>query len=190
MILLIDNYDSFTYNLVQQLQALGAVVKVVRNDAVTIDEIRKLNPNAIVLSPGPGTPDEAGICLEVVKQLYADYPILGICLGHQAIAQAFGAKIVQAKEIIHGSCSTLNHDSEGLFNECSPATEVMRYHSLTVDLESMEGTPLQVHAEVSDGTIMAIKHRDFAIFGLQFHPESFATSEGNQMIRNFLNYLD
>lgn len=189
MILLIDNYDSFTYNLVQQLQSLGAVVKVVRNDEITIEEIRKLKPNAIVLSPGPGTPDEAGICLEVVKQLYADYPILGICLGHQAIAQAFGAKVVGAKEIIHGSCSTLNHNSEGLFDECSPSTEVMRYHSLTVDRASLGLTPLQIHADVSDGAIMAIKHSHYPIYGLQFHPESFATVEGNNMIRSFLKQI-
>lgn len=189
MILLIDNYDSFTYNLVQQFQSLGAVVKVVRNDEITIEEIQKMKPNAIVLSPGPGTPDEAGICIDVVKHLYTDYPILGICLGHQVIAQAFGAKVVGAREIIHGRCSTLNHNSEGLFDECSPATEVMRYHSLTVDLESIEGTPLQVHAEVSDGTIMAIKHRGHPIFGLQFHPESFATVEGNNMIRSFLKQI-
>lgn len=189
MILLIDNYDSFTYNLYQQITSLGAEVEVVRNDAITIEGIRALQPQAIVLSPGPGTPDEAGICLEVVTQLQKEFPILGICLGHQTIVQAFGGEIIQAKEIMHGRMSPLMHKKEGLLINCSFETEVMRYHSLVANGENFPHILLHVDAVTEDGEIMACHHRSFPIYGLQFHPESYHTDEGNQMIQAFLNTI-
>lgn len=189
MILLIDNYDSFTYNLYQQIASLGAEVEVVRNDVITIEGIRALQPQAIVLSPGPGTPDEAGICLEVVTQLQKEFPILGICLGHQTIVQAFGGEIIQAKEIMHGRMSPLMHKKEGLLINCSFETEVMRYHSLVANGENFPHTLLHVDAVTEDGEIMACHHRSLPIYGLQFHPESYHTDEGNQMIQAFLNTI-
>ncbi|MCA9724894.1 MAG: aminodeoxychorismate/anthranilate synthase component II [Kurthia sp.] len=189
MILLIDNYDSFTYNLYQQIASLGAEVEVVRNDAITIEGIRALQPQAIVLSPGPGTPDEAGICLEVVTQLQKEFPILGICLGHQTIVQAFGGEIIQAKEIMHGRMSPLMHKKEGLLINCSFETEVMRYHSLVANGENFPHILLHVDAVTEDGEIMACHHRSLPIYGLQFHPESYHTDEGNQMIQAFLNTI-
>lgn len=189
MILLIDNYDSFTYNLYQQIASLGAEVEVVRNDAITIEGIRALQPQAIVLSPGPGTPDEAGICLEVVTQLHKEFPILGICLGHQTIVQAFGGEIIQAKEIMHGRMSPLMHKKEGLLINCSFETEVMRYHSLVANGENFPHILLHVDAVTEDGEIMACHHRSLPIYGLQFHPESYHTDEGNQMIQAFLNTI-
>lgn len=189
MILLIDNYDSFTYNLYQQIASLGTEVEVVRNDAITIEGIRALQPQAIVLSPGPGTPDEAGICLEVVTQLQKEFPILGICLGHQTIVQAFGGEIIQAKEIMHGRMSPLMHKKEGLLINCSFETEVMRYHSLVANGENFPHTLLHVDAVTEDGEIMACHHRLLPIYGLQFHPESYHTDEGNQMIQVFLNTI-
>ncbi|MEN0588400.1 anthranilate synthase component II [Kurthia gibsonii] len=189
MILLIDNYDSFTYNLYQQIASLGAEVEVVRNDAITIEGIRALQPQAIVLSPGPGTPDEAGICLEVVTQLQKEFPILGICLGHQTIVQAFGGEIIQAKEIMHGRMSPLMHKKEGLLINCSFETEVMRYHSLVANGENFPHILLHVDAITEDGEIMACHHRSLPIYGLQFHPESYHTDEGNQMIQAFLNTI-
>ncbi|MEK4137526.1 aminodeoxychorismate/anthranilate synthase component II [Kurthia sp. FSL E2-0154] len=189
MILLIDNYDSFTYNLYQQIASLGAEVEVVRNDAITIEGIRALQPQAIVLSPGPGTPDEAGICLEVVTQLQKEFPILGICLGHQTIVQAFGGEIIQAKEIMHGRMSPLMHKKEGLLIDCSFETEVMRYHSLVANGENFPHILLHVDAVTEDGEIMACHHRSLPIYGLQFHPESYHTDEGNQMIQAFLNTI-
>lgn len=189
MILLIDNYDSFTYNLYQQIASLGAEVEVVRNDTITIEGIRALQPQAIVLSPGPGTPDEAGICLEVVTQLQKEFPILGICLGHQTIVQAFGGEIIQAKEIMHGRMSPLMHKKEGLLINCSFETEVMRYHSLVANGENFPHILLHVDAITEDGEIMACHHRSLPIYGLQFHPESYHTDEGNQMIQAFLNTI-
>lgn len=189
MILLIDNYDSFTYNLYQQIASLGAEVEVVRNDTITIEGIRALQPQAIVLSPGPGTPDEAGICLEVVTQLQKEFPILGICLGHQTIVQAFGGEIIQAKEIMHGRMSPLMHKKEGLLINCSFETEVMRYHSLVANGENFPHILLHVDAVTEDGEIMACHHRSLPIYGLQFHPESYHTDEGNQMIQAFLNTI-
>lgn len=189
MILLIDNYDSFTYNLYQQIASLGTEVEVVRNDAITIEGIRALQPQAIALSPGPGTPDEAGICLEVVTQLQKEFPILGICLGHQTIVQAFGGEIIQAKEIMHGRMSPLMHKKEGLLINCSFETEVMRYHSLVANGENFPHILLHVDAVTEDGEIMACHHRSLPIYGLQFHPESYHTDEGNQMIQAFLNTI-
>lgn len=189
MILLIDNYDSFTYNLFQQISSFGVEVKVVRNDELTIEAIRTLNPQAIVLSPGPGTPDDAGICLEVVKELYKDYPILGICLGHQTIAQAFDGKIIRAQDIMHGRYSTLMHTGQGLLQHCQEKTQIMRYHSLVVEQSSFPYHNLGIVALSEDGEIMALQHRMYPVYGLQFHPESFGTSEGNQMIENFLQSI-
>lgn len=189
MILLIDNYDSFTYNLFQQISSFGVEVHVVRNDELTIEDIRALNPQAIVLSPGPGTPDDAGICLEVVKELYKDYPILGICLGHQTIAQAFDGKIIRAQDIMHGRYSTLMHTGQGLLQHCQEKTQIMRYHSLVVEQSSFPYHNLRIAALSEDGEIMALQHRMYPVYGLQFHPESFGTSEGNQMIENFLQSI-
>ncbi|GEK34282.1 anthranilate synthase component II [Kurthia sibirica] len=189
MILLIDNYDSFTYNLAQQIGALGAEVQIIRNDMLSLAAIRQLNPTAIVLSPGPGTPDDAGICLDIVTYLSDDYPILGICLGHQTIAQAFGGKIVRAQQIMHGRTSTLEHDGAGLLTQVSASSSVMRYHSLVVEQQSFPHSHLLIHATAEDGEIMAIKHRTKEVYGLQFHPESFGTAEGDQMISNFLHSL-
>lgn len=189
MILLIDNYDSFTYNLFQQISSFGVEVQVVRNDELTIEDIRTLNPQAIVLSPGPGTPDDAGICLEVVKELYKDYPILGICLGHQTIAQAFDGKIIRAQDIMHGRYSTLMHTGQGLLQHCQEKTQIMRYHSLVVEQSSFPYHNLRIAALSEDGEIMALQHRMYPVYGLQFHPESFGTSEGNQMIENFLQSI-
>lgn len=189
MILLIDNYDSFTYNLFQQVAAFDVEVQVVRNDEITIEGIRQLKPQAIILSPGPGTPDEAGICLQVVAQLHKEFPILGICLGHQTIAQAFGGNIIRAKEIMHGRYSKLLHTGEGLLKDCQANSQIMRYHSLVVEESSFPFHELSIQAVTADGEIMAIKHREYPIYGLQFHPESFGTNEGSIMIENFLQTI-
>lgn len=187
MILLIDNYDSFTYNLFQQISSLGKEVKVVRNDMLTIDDIREIQPEAIIISPGPGTPSEAGISIEVIKNFYTEYPILGICLGHQSIAEAFGAKIIRAKQIKHGLYSTLNHTNTGLFKNCPDSVSVMRYHSLVIDRNTLP-SELQITAIAEDDQeIMAIQHQDYPVFGLQFHPESIGTKEGGLMIQMFLD---
>lgn len=190
MILLIDNYDSFTYNLYQQVAGLGKEVQVVRNDAVTIDDIRNMQPEAIVLSPGPGTPDEAGITLQVIQKLYREFPILGICLGHQSIGQAFGATVVRAERIMHGKFSTLAIQSrDNLFKHASETPQVMRYHSLVIDPKTMPAE-LEVLAVASDdGEIMAVKHRDYPVYGMQYHPESIGTMEGTTMIEAFFDQL-
>ena len=190
MILLIDNYDSFTYNLYQQISSLDKVVKVVRNDSITIEEIRNLKPEAIVLSPGPGTPSEAGITVEVVKELYKEIPILGICLGHQSIGEAFGGKIVRAENIMHGKLSTLIYKKNGLFESMEGEIEVMRYHSLIIDPNSLPEV-LEVKAiSRNDREIMAVQHKDFPVYGLQFHPESIGTEAGTSMIQSFLNQIE
>lgn len=185
MILLIDNYDSFTYNLFQYVSELGKEVKVVRNDGITLEEIKQLAPEAIILSPGPGSPDEAGICIELVKSFASDIPLLGICLGHQAIGAAFGADIIQAKQIKHGKTSMLTHKSEGIFQYLSQPIEVMRYHSLAIKNSSIP-PQLEVFATaLDDDEVMAIKHNYLPIYGLQFHPESIGTKEGKQILENF-----
>lgn len=189
MILLIDNYDSFTYNLYQQVSALGKEVTVIRNDAITIEEIEQLNPEAIIISPGPGTPTEAGISIEVIQKLYQKYPILGICLGHQSIGAAFGANIVQANTIMHGKISTISYRNMYLFESFDEPVTVMRYHSLVID-ENTLSEDLEVLARAQDDNeIMAIKHRDYPLFGLQFHPESIGTVQGNQMIQAFITTI-
>lgn len=190
MILLIDNYDSFTYNLYQQISKLNQVVKVVRNDAITIKEIRNLKPKAIVLSPGPGTPSEAGISVEVVRELYKEIPILGICLGHQSIGEAFGCKIERAKNIMHGKLSILDYKKCGLFESLEGEIEVMRYHSLVIEPSNLSADLEVMAISRDDREIMGIQHRSFPVFGLQFHPESIGTVAGTRMIESFLKQID
>lgn len=185
MILLIDNYDSFTYNVYQYLASLGEEVKVVRNDKIDIEGIRKLNPSKIVISPGPKSPREAGISVEVIEKLYKEYPILGICLGHQSIAEAFGGTVSHAKELCHGVDSEITHTGGRLFKGIPEKTRVARYHSLAI----IDGTlpdEFIINARTEDGEIMAIEHKEYPLFGLQFHPESIYTPEGMKILENFL----
>ncbi len=185
MILLLDNYDSFTYNLYQCIEQLGHRCRVIRNDAIDVAGVRALKPNKIVLSPGPGEPRDAGILVELIRELHQEIPMLGVCLGHQAIGEAFGGKIVRAKRMMHGKVSTVRHDGRGVFRGLSREVEVARYHSLVV---RRTGLPkeLRVTAETADGVIMGVRHRKHAVEGVQFHPESIASPEGPHMIRNFL----
>lgn len=185
MILLIDNYDSFTYNLYQFLCELGAEVTVRRNDEITIEEIRVMDPERIIISPGPCTPSEAGISVDLIRELAPEYPILGVCLGHQAIGEAFGAKVVQANEIVHGKTSSIQHDGEGIFQSLPNPITATRYHSLIIDPESVPAS-LSVCARSEDGTIMAVRHREFDVSGVQFHPESILTEAGHELLANFI----
>ena len=186
MILMIDNYDSFTYNLVQYFGIFTPDIKVARNDGITLEEIERCNPESIVLSPGPKSPAEAGICMDVVKHFYDKKPILGICLGHQSIGAAFGAKVTYAKSLYHGKQSRIHHDGSSIFQGIPDGIKVARYHSLAVQ---EEGFPecLKVFARTEDGEIMAMRHRDYPVIGLQFHPESIYTEHGKRMIENFVN---
>lgn len=186
MILLIDNYDSFTYNLYQQVSMLGKDVKVVRNDAITIEELEELNPEAIIISPGPGTPVDAGVSIDIIQKLYKKYPILGICLGHQSIGAAFGAKIVQAKTIRHGKMSTISYSPQALFKTFEEPISVMRYHSLVIDGESLIDELEILARSEDDDEIMAIKHVDYPLYGLQFHPESIGTEQGSRIMQSFI----
>ena len=187
MILVIDNYDSFTYNLVQYLGELGATIEVRRNDAVTVDEIGPLAPSAIVLSPGPGTPADAGVTIPVIRRWGASIPILGVCLGHQAIGEAYGGKVVRAKRLMHGKTSFIEHDGRGVFAGLPSPLEVMRYHSLVVEPGTLP-PELQVTARAADAPdeIHAVRHVSHPVHGVQFHPESVLTSHGKQMLANFL----
>jgi anthranilate synthase/aminodeoxychorismate synthase-like glutamine amidotransferase len=185
MILLIDNYDSFVFNLARYFERLGQRTMVVRNDAIDAACVRKLRPVAVVLSPGPCTPTEAGCSLELVRDLHGEMPILGVCLGHQAIGQAFGASIVRAAEPMHGRSSLVHHSASRLFAGLSSPTTACRYHSLIIDRETLPGE-LNVTAELESGVIMAVEHRDFPVFGVQFHPESVLTSDGYFLLANFL----
>lgn len=185
MILLIDNYDSFTYNIFQYLSQLGAKVKVLRNDAIAVPEIARLKPEAIVISPGPGNPDEAGITLETIRTYAGQIPILGVCLGHQAIGQAFGGKVVRAGKLMHGKTSAVKHKGLGVFKGLPSPLEVTRYHSLIVDRASLPKA-LEITASTSDGMIMGLRHRKFLVEGVQFHPESYTTEHGMEMLDNFL----
>jgi len=185
MILMIDNYDSFTYNLVQAFRGLGADMQVVRNDKIDVEGIRALAPVAIVLSPGPGNPDSAGITLEAVKAFAGVVPMLGICLGHQSIAQAFGGKIVHAKRLMHGKTSPISHDGRGIFAGLPQGFAAMRYHSLAVDRETLPEC-LEVSAESDDGEIMGLRHKTMPIESVQYHPESIGTPEGERQIMNFI----
>ena len=186
MILLIDNYDSFTYNLYQYIGTFTNDIKVVRNDKITLQEIKLLHPEKIVLSPGPKSPKEAGICMDVVKEFYDSIPILGICLGHQCIGEAFGGVVSYAKELFHGKQSEIIHDGQGIFKGIASPVRVARYHSLAVQKASLPEC-LLVTAETADGEIMAVRHKEFPVYGLQFHPESVYTEHGKRMIENFLS---
>ena len=186
MLLMIDNYDSFTYNLVQYLQSLGAEVKVVRNDAMTVDEIAKLAPERIVISPGPCTPNEAGVSLEIIERLGANTPILGVCLGHQSIAAAFGGRIVHAQKLMHGKTSPVQHIDVGVFRGLPNPLTCTRYHSLAIERASLPDC-LQITAWTEDGEIMGVRHKTLDIEGVQFHPESILTEHGHDLLRNFLD---
>jgi anthranilate synthase component 2 len=185
MILMIDNYDSFTYNLVQYLGELGAEVAVFRNDEISIEQAEAMRPSHIVLSPGPCTPNEAGITLPVLQRLAGKAPILGVCLGHQAIGQAFGGKVVRAKHVMHGKVSRIQHDGKGIFSELPDAFVATRYHSLAVQRESLPAC-LEVTAQAEDGEIMGLRHRSLPVEGVQFHPEAMLTEHGHKMLQNFL----
>lgn len=185
MILLIDNYDSFTYNLYQYISELTEV-KVVRNDVITIEEIEELNVSGVVISPGPGTPDDAGISIEVIKKLGDKVPILGICLGHQSIAQAYGGKIIRADEIYHGKASKISVKGKDIFEGIPRKIDVMRYHSLIVDNMSLPQCLEVIGATVDENIIMAVKHKEYDVYGLQFHPESIYTPKGKHIISNFI----
>lgn len=186
MILIIDNYDSFTYNLVQLAGGFTEDIRVIRNDELTVEEVRRLNPTHIILSPGPGYPEDAGICESIIRELKGAFPILGVCLGHQAICEAFGAKITLAKRLMHGKKSNI-HIANGsrVFQGLPPVIEAARYHSL-IALRNSLPDDLLVIAEDEDGEVMAVKHRLFEIYGLQFHPESILTPRGSQIMKNFL----
>lgn len=190
MLLMIDNYDSFTFNLVQYLQSLGAEVKVVRNDAMTVDEIVALAPERIVISPGPCTPNEAGVSLEVIREMGANTPILGVCLGHQSIGQAYGGTVVRAGNIMHGKTSRIRHEGRGVFAGLPDAYEATRYHSLVVQRASLpaelEITAWTENADGSFEEIMGLRHREHPVEGVQFHPESILTEHGHALLKNFL----
>ena len=186
MILVIDNYDSFTYNLVQYLGELGAEQTVVRNDAITIDEIEQMNLTHIVISPGPCTPNEAGISVEVIRRFHRGIPILGVCLGHQSIGQAFGGKVIKAPTIMHGKTSNIHHDQTQLFKGLPRPFTATRYHSLIVERESLPKT-LVVSAWTEDDVIMGLRHNESPTYGVQFHPESIATEGGKILLKNFLS---
>ncbi|HEY6293178.1 MAG TPA: aminodeoxychorismate/anthranilate synthase component II [Terriglobia bacterium] len=185
MVLVIDNYDSFTYNLVQYLSELGAAVDVRRNDQVTLDEIESLLPDRIVISPGPKTPREAGICLGLIRRFAGRTPVLGVCLGHQAIGEAFGGKVVRAPEIMHGKISSISHDGRTVFADLPNPFPATRYHSLIVEHESLPAC-LEISATSPNGLIMGLRHRDLKVEGVQFHPESIMTGAGKQLLENFL----
>jgi anthranilate synthase component II len=187
MILMIDNYDSFTYNLVQYLGELGEEVRVHRNDEISLDDIEKLKPASIVISPGPCTPNEAGISLDVVKRFAGRLPILGVCLGHQCIGQAYGGRIVHARTLMHGKTSMIHHDGKGVFSGLPNPFEATRYHSLVVERESLPEC-LEITAWTEDGDIMGMRHRELDLEGVQFHPESILTRHGHDLLRNFLEH--
>jgi anthranilate synthase/aminodeoxychorismate synthase-like glutamine amidotransferase len=185
VIVVVDNYDSFTYNLVQYLQELGAEVEVYRNDRITVDGIAARRPEAIVISPGPKTPDDAGITLDVVRAFSGRVPVLGVCLGHQAIGQAFGGRVVRAPSLMHGKTSGISHDGRTIFRGLPSPFEATRYHSLVVDPNSLP-PDLEVSARTEEGVIMGLRHRRHPTEGVQFHPESVLTGEGKRLLKNFL----
>jgi anthranilate synthase component 2 len=189
MVLMIDNYDSFTYNLVQYLAELGAEVRVVRNDEMSVDGVQALAPRAIVISPGPSAPERAGISLELIRRLAGQVPMLGVCLGHQAIGQAFGGKVVRAPVPVHGKLSLIEHQGAGVFRGINAPFHATRYHSLTVDRESMPAE-LKVTAKTNDGVVMGLAHATLPVHGVQFHPESIASEHGHLILRNFLDLAD
>lgn len=185
MLLLLDNYDSFTYNIYQLFSDIGAQVEVVRSDKISIDGIRAKDYRGIIISPGPGIPQDAGISEEVIRQLGGEIPILGICLGHQAIGEVFGGRVVRAGEIVHGKASPIRHSGTGLYRDIPNPTEVARYHSLIIARESLPDV-LDVTSQLDDGTIMGVRHKTLPIEGIQFHPESILTPEGRRMMQNYL----
>ena len=186
MLLMIDNYDSFTYNLVQYLGELGADVRVVRNDAIGLDEVAALAPEKIVISPGPCTPTEAGISVPLIQRFAGEIPILGVCLGHQSIGQAFGGKIVRARRVMHGKLSPVTHDGSDVFAGLPSPFKATRYHSLAIDPASMPAA-LVVTAKTDDGEVMGVRHRELPVFGVQFHPEAILTEHGKRLLANFLD---
>lgn len=187
MILMIDNYDSFTYNLVQYISALNYEVVTKRNDELTVKEALDMKPEAIIISPGPGRPEDAGISMELIKAAAGKIPILGVCLGHQSIGQVFGGKVIQAKKIMHGKTSQISHDGKGLFNKLPADLKVVRYHSLALEEASLPDC-LEITARTTDdGEIMGVRHKKFMIEGIQYHPESVLTSTGKRQLANFLN---
>ncbi|WP_315004225.1 aminodeoxychorismate/anthranilate synthase component II [uncultured Selenomonas sp.] len=185
MLLLLDNYDSFTYNIYQLFSDIGAQVEVVRSDKISIDGIRANGYRGIIISPGPGIPQDAGISEEVIRQLGGEIPILGICLGHQAIGEVFGGRVVRAGEIVHGKASPIRHSGTGLYRDIPNPTEVARYHSLIITRENLPDV-LDVTSQLDDGTIMGVRHKTLPIEGIQFHPESILTPEGRRMMQNYL----
>jgi len=187
-VLVVDNYDSFVYNLVQYLGELGADVKVVRNDEASVDALLATAPDAIVISPGPGRPEDAGVSCELIRRAVGRTPLLGVCLGHQAIGHVFGAAIVRAPELRHGKTSTITHNESGIFAGLPSPLDVTRYHSLVIEPHSLPDT-LVATATTSDGTVMAVRHRDHPIEGVQFHPESILTAHGHALLRNFLSLV-
>lgn len=188
MLLILDNYDSFTYNVFQLLSELGADVEVIRNDQTTVDAIRAKHYDAIILSPGPGIPSDAGITEDVIRDLGGEVPILGICLGHQAIGEVFGGSVVRAGEIVHGKTSPLHHNGRGLYEGIPQDIPIGRYHSLVIDRETLPDC-LEVTSDLADGTIMGVRHKTKDIEGIQFHPESILTPDGKRMMQNFLKHL-
>ncbi len=186
MILMLDNYDSFTYNLVQYFGELGAEVSVFRNDEISVAEVEALRPSHVVLSPGPCTPDEAGITLSLIERLAGRLPILGVCLGHQAIGQAFGGKVVRAGQVMHGKTSRVRHDGNGVFKDLENDFVATRYHSLVVEAQSLPAC-LEASAHAEDGEIMGLRHRDLPVEGVQFHPEALLTQHGRRMLQNFID---
>ena len=188
MILMIDNYDSFTYNLVQAFRELGADMQVIRNDQIDVDGIRALAPSALILSPGPGNPDSAGVTLAAIKEFAGKVPLFGVCLGHQSIAQAFGGRIVHAKRLMHGKTSRIHHDGRGVFAGLEQDFPAMRYHSLAVERESLPDC-FEISAETEDGEIMGLRHKTFPIESVQYHPESIGTPEGMKQMRNFVQLV-
>lgn len=189
MLLMLDNYDSFTWNLVQYLGELGEEVHTVRNDALSVAELRDLGATRLVVSPGPRTPDEAGVSVECILSMAGQIPILGVCLGHQAIGRAFGAQVNRAQTVMHGKTSVIHHDRRGVFAGLPEHFQVMRYHSLAIDRATLPGC-LEISAWTDDGEIMGVRHREFLIEGVQFHPESLASEHGHAMLRNFLKLTE
>ena len=188
MLLLFDNYDSFTYNVFQLLSELGAEVDVVRNDVTTLEELESKNYSAIVISPGPGVPRDAGLTEDLIRTFKDRIPILGICLGHQAIGEVFGGRIIRASQIVHGKISTIKHHGTGIYKDLPKNLQVGRYHSLIIDRENFPNE-LEITSELEDGTIMGVKHKNFPVEGIQFHPESILTPDGKTMMKNFLDSL-
>ena len=185
MLLVIDNYDSFTYNLVQYFGELGADPVVKRNDAVTADEVEKMRPDKIVISPGPGTPSDAGISMDLIRRFGPKLPILGVCLGHQSVGEVYGGKVVRAERLMHGKTSPIRHDGKGVFAGLPNPFDATRYHSLLVEKKSVPAC-LEVTADTAEGEIMGLRHRDFPVHGVQFHPESILSKEGKDLLANFL----